>query len=240
MKDIYNSEFVEDLFNKMSGTYEKMNYITSFGFSSRWRKQCVNSVHHKEGHVVADLMTGMGECWKPILKKVGKSGKLIALDFSEGMLSHAKSRLNKWEDHQIEVLRENVFDNSIKSESVDSVISGFGIKTFNNEQLKSLAEEISRILKPNGSFSFVEVSVPKSKILRSFYMFYLKKCIPILGKLFLGNPETYRMLGQYTSNFENAEITTQIFKDSGFEVEYKKYFFGCSSGIVGRKLMPTQ
>lgn len=39
MKSIYDPDYVKNLFNQMSNSYERMNYITSFGFSIRWRKQ---------------------------------------------------------------------------------------------------------------------------------------------------------------------------------------------------------
>jgi len=133
------------------------------------------------------------------------------------------------------LLNENVFKNSIKDNSVDTLISGFGLKTFDNEQLQDLAKEISRVLKPNGNFSLIDVSVPKNRILKVFYLFYLKSIIPILGKLFLGNSETYKMLGIYTIEFQNSRNVENIFKSQGFEVEYVSYFFGCASGIKGRK-----
>jgi len=40
-ENIYNSEFVKKLFNNMSSSYERMNFITSFGFSIRWRSQFI-------------------------------------------------------------------------------------------------------------------------------------------------------------------------------------------------------
>lgn len=54
--------------------------------------------------------------------------------------------------------------------------------------------ETKRILKPGGQFSFIEVSKPNNKLLKLFYGFYLGKLIPILSRLFLGNPEEYKML----------------------------------------------
>ena len=42
MADIYNTEYVEKLFDEMFGTYENVNYAASFGFSKRWRKWFVN------------------------------------------------------------------------------------------------------------------------------------------------------------------------------------------------------
>jgi demethylmenaquinone methyltransferase/2-methoxy-6-polyprenyl-1,4-benzoquinol methylase len=35
-------------------------------------------------------------------------------------------------------------------------------------------------------------------------MFYLKHIIPGIGRLLLGNPENYRMLGVYTEKFGNC------------------------------------
>lgn len=236
MKDIYEPKFVEKLFDKMSSSYSKVNYITSFGFSERWRRKCVEEIGIEKGKTVVDLMTGMGECWKHILKTSDKKSKLIGLDFSTEMVNRAEKNKRKFEKSTIEVLKENVFQNSIENGTADFVISGFGLKTFNDEQLGKLANEINRILKPNGKFSLIDVSVPKSKILKPFYMFYLKNVIPILGKLFLGSPETYKMLGVYTEEFGNSKNTHRIFNRPEFEVEYVEYFFGCASGIKGRKI----
>lgn len=236
MNEIYEPKFVEKLFDKMSSSYSKMNYITSFGFSERWRRQCVEEMRIEQGKTVVDLMTGMGECWKYILRKSDNNSKLIGLDFSSEMIKQAKKNKKRFDRSTIEILKENVFENSIKNETADFVISGFGLKTFNNEQLDKLANEIDRILKPNGKFSLIDVSIPNNKFLRPFFMFYLKNIIPILGSVFLGRPETYRMLGVYTEKFGNSKNAYQIFQRNNFEIEYVAYFYGCASGIKGRKI----
>ena len=76
MKEIYETKFVEKLFDKMSSSYANMNYITSFGFSERWRRQCIAEIEIEKGKTVVDLMTGMGECWKHILKKTDNEFRL--------------------------------------------------------------------------------------------------------------------------------------------------------------------
>lgn len=236
MKEIYEPKFVEKLFDKMSSSYFKMNYITSFSFSERWRRQCVEEIEIEKGKTVVDLMTGMGECWKHILKNSGKGSKLIGLDFSTEMINRAEKNKLKFKKSTIEILKENVLENSLPNETADYVISGFGLKTFNDAQLDKLASEIDRILKPNGRFSLIDVSVPTSNILKPFYMFYLKNIIPILGKVFVGSPDTYNMLGIYTEEFGNSKNAYRIFDRPAFEIEYVEYFFGCASGIKGRKI----
>jgi len=233
--EIYESKFVEDLFDKMSESYSRVNYITSFGFSAKWRCQCVKELDIQKGAIIVDLMTGMGECWKYILKKENGVKKLIALDFSKEMIKKATQNKMKYENQQIEIRRENVFENGIENESADYIISGFGLKTFNENQLKKLAFEINRILKQKGKFSLIDVSVPKNNLLKIGYMFYLKNVIPILGKLLLGNPETYKMLGIYTEEYKDSKKVFRIFKEQGFEVKYVNYFYGCASGIKGMK-----
>jgi len=135
MKEIYKAEYVEELFDDMSKTYSRMNYISSFGFSERWRKQFLQKIEIPKGAVVADMLTGMGECWHHILKLVGQEGKIIGVDFSAEMLKHAELKQKEWSDFDIEILNENVFENSIKNSSVDAVVSGFGMKTFTEDQL---------------------------------------------------------------------------------------------------------
>jgi len=235
MKEYFDPKYVEELFDDMSSSYAKVNYITSFGFSERWRRQFVKDFDIQQGEVVVDLMTGMGECWKHMLRKPNNA-KLIAIDFSGEMIKYATLRKEQFENHEIEIIKEDVLTNSLKSESVDYVISGFGLKTFNTAQLSKLAKEIERILKPGGKFSLIDVSIPKNKILRFFYMFYLKTIIPMMGQLFLGNPETYKMLGVYTEVFENSREVERIFKQQQFKVQYQEYFFGCASGVKGEKL----
>lgn len=181
-------------------------------------------------------MTGMGECWKHILRNSDKESKLIGLDFSSEMINRAQKNKVKFKQLTIQLLKENVFENSIPNETADYVISSFGLKTFNDEQLEKLAKEIHRILKPNGKFSLIDISIPNHKILKPIFVLYLKNIIPILGRLFLGSPEAYKMLGVYTEEFTDSKNAYHIFNRLEFEIEYLDYFYGCATGIKGRKI----
>ena len=234
-KDIYDPTFVHQLFEKMSGTYEKMNLITSFGFSIRWRRQCVEELQLRPGMTVVDLMSGMGEAWPPIICRTAKNGKLVAVDFCEGMIRFAERQKEKLPGFDIEILCENALGTSLPGASADAVVSTFGLKTFSKKQVKELASETHRILKPGGRFSMVEISKPTAPLLHWPYLFYLKTCIPTLGKIFLNNPDSYRMLGVYTERFGDCSKVKSIFEQSGFEVEMRSYFWGCATALVGRR-----
>lgn len=233
--NIYNPEYVKGLFNKMSSSYERMNFITSFGFSIRWRRQFLETFKPtKQKAEIIDLLTGMGETWNATKTKLPNS-KLTVLDFSDGMLKYAREKSETKFNNEIIVLQQDILKNKLPSNHYDFVTCAFGLKTFNEEQIQILATETKRILKKDGQFSFVEVSKPNNKILKILYGFYLGQIIPIFGRLLLGNPEEYRMLWKYTNKFENAKKATEIFTKTGLKTKFNSYFFGCATGFYGTK-----
>lgn len=234
-ENIYSAEFVKGLFNRMSGSYERMNYLTSFGFSIRWRRQFLRALPANSDNIeIIDLMTGMGETWMAVKKRF-PNAQISGMDFSEEMLRRAKHKNKIKFQHSIRLLQQDVLNNGLPHNHFDMVICAFGLKTLDREQLLTLANETKRILKDGGCFSFVEVSVPESKILKALYGLYLGKIIPVLGRLLLGNPATYKMLWRYTNQFVNAKVACEIFNGAGLKTSYHSYFFGCATGISGQK-----
>jgi ubiquinone/menaquinone biosynthesis methyltransferase len=231
----FQPENVKELFNRMSGSYERMNYITSFGFSLRWRKQFVQILPATNEKIrVIDLMTGMGETWHPV-KAHYPMCEFSALDFSEGMLKSARQKNKKEFDDGIHILQKDILASDLPSDHYDIVLSAFGMKTFNAEQLSVLANEIKRILKPGGKFSLIEVSAPRNPVMRTLYKLHLKYIVPACGWLFLGNPSEYKMLWKYTEKFKNSKDAEVIFRNAGLIVEPVTYFFGCATGIRGAR-----
>lgn len=234
-ENIYNPDYVRGLFNRMSSSYERVNYLTSFGFSIRWRTQFLKPFKATDQKVeIIDLLTGMGETWAAIKHKLPNSN-LTVLDFSEGMLKYAEQKSKHKFGGSITLLHQNVLQSNLPANHFDFVTCAFGLKTFNDEQLQALALETKRILKPGGQFSFIEVSKPEHKMLHGLYKFYLGRAIPVLGKLLLGSPEEYKMLWNYTRRFENSRRATELFQKAGLKTEFTSYFYGCATGFHGQK-----
>lgn len=237
IKHMYHPNFVRDLFNSMSHSYERMNFIFSFGFTQIWRKAMLKKISKTVSHdhlKVIDLMTGMGETWK-LIKDFYPNSQLIGLDISSGMLKMAQKKSDQKYGGHIKLMEQDVLDNDITDNSFDVVMCAFGLKTFNSDQIQQFSKEVFRILKPGGKFAFVEISSPKNIFLKLFYRIYLGKVTPIITMLLMGNPKEYRMLWKYAKNFSNATFTAQKFMESGLEANFDSYFFGCATGIHGRK-----
>ncbi len=233
--NLYDPALVRSLFDEMAATYGLVNLVSSFGFCRRWRLQCIQQVRLFEGARVIDLMTGMGELCPAIANSVGSGGGVVAVDISPVMCSKARQHLAERLTCPIEVIEADALCSSLPSGSADVVLASFGLKTFSSDQGRQLAKEVRRLLKPGGMFSFIEISVPPSTLLRGPYMLYLKRLIPLIGRLMMGNPENYRLLGVYTEAFGSCHSVASAFRAAGLEVEVRSFFFGCATGLVGRR-----
>lgn len=239
MEDIYDPEYIQRLFNRMSYSYERMNFITSFGFSVLWRRQFIEKVESNSNEItIIDLLSGLGENWS-ILTKQFPNAQFTALDFSEEMYNASQQKNSQKFGNRFRVVHQDILQNTLPSNEYDIVTCAFGLKTFNEKQLHNLAMTINRILKPDGKFIFIEISKPSNKTLLFFYKLYLSKIIPMLGKLFLGNPSDYRMLWEYTDRFGNSEHVREIFEQHALTVTFDSYFYGCATGISGHKKNTT-
>lgn len=234
-EQLYDPRFVAGLFNEMSETYGTVNYLSSFGFTERWRRACVEGGQIYPGMRVYDLMTGMGECWGFIAEALEGRGELVAVDISPVMCRRARERQSAFDGLPIEVIEGDVLENSLPDGSADSVVSAFGLKTFSEAQRRRLAFELARMLRPGGTFSLLEVSVPRSAIMRIPYMAYLTFGIPLLGRAFLGNPDNYRLLGVYTHRYGDSGTMVDYLREAGLEVSAVSHFFGCASSVRGVK-----
>ena len=232
---IYDAAFVRGLFDEMSGTYGIVNVVSSFGFCVRWRRQCVDGIAIAPDSTVCDLMSGTGELWPSIARRLSPAGRITAVDFSPAMTTRAKAKAQGVKV-PIEILMDDALSGVLPDDMADVIVCSFGLKTLEHEQLRRLAREVARVLKPGGRLSFVEISVPGSPWLSALYMFYVRRVIPLIGWLLLGNPEDYRLLGVYTEKFSNCDQFGRFCADAGLRVRPRSLFWGCATGVVGERL----
>lgn len=232
-QNMYDSTFLQQLFDEMQDTYERVSNITSLGFNLRWREQLVSKMNLQPTMVVADLMGGSGETWRFILPRIGKQAVLYNVDFSQAMCEYAHVRREQLGSGNINILQEDALDSSIPDASVDAIVCIYGVKTLAPSLYENLAVEAKRILKPDGTFGLVEISVPNFAMLRLPYMVYLHWIVPMVGALLLGNHENYRMLSRYMQNFQNCCALAETFEQAGFDITYHSFFFGCCTAVTG-------
>lgn len=235
--DIYDPTFVKEVFDRCSQKYIWFSTICSFGFTEIWRSDCVKNLNtdRQLNGLGYDLMSGTGEIWPHLLKRYPEIDRITAIDISDGMHKKAMQRLHQMRAHKIEFVADNVLQTRLKAESADFVVSTFGLKTFNHDQLERLADLIARVLKPGGVFSLIEASDPKGWWLRPLYLFHLKTVLPMIEKFFLKGAKDFAMIGRYSTNFGDASKFAKMLRARGLETTYKEHFFGCATSVSGFK-----
>jgi demethylmenaquinone methyltransferase/2-methoxy-6-polyprenyl-1,4-benzoquinol methylase len=237
MDDIYDVQFVKGVFDRCSDKYITFSLLCSLGFTERWRRQCVASMPPLTGPGARgyDLMAGTGEAWPHLLRRFDDIASITAVDISSGMHRRALERLHAHRAHRIDFIEDDVLASELAPASADFVISTFGLKTFNGQQHERLAALVAHVLKPGGVFAMIEASDPKGWWLRPLYLFHLKVVLPLIERLFLRGAQDFSMIGSYSTNFGNAAGFAERLRAEGLEVEFHRYFFGCATGVSGRK-----
>lgn len=80
--------------------YDRVSRLYAFpAFSDRWyrtaRARAIHALDAHEGDVVIDLFCGTGVNFGPILDRIGRTGALLAVDGSAGMLRRAQERVRR-------------------------------------------------------------------------------------------------------------------------------------------------
>lgn len=235
--DIYDPAFVKGVFDRCSARYIGFSYFFSMGFTERWRRQCVEAMPppptlEATGY---DLMAGTGEAWPHFLKRFPATRAITAIDISEGMHRRALARLHAHRKRKITFIEDDVLDSDLADRSADFVISTFGLKTFNADQQARLAALVARILKPGGVFSFIEASDPRGWLLLQPYRFHLNVMLPLIERTLLRGAQDFAMIGRYCRKFGDASHFAECLAREGLETEFHCYFYGCATGVSGRK-----
>lgn len=236
-EDIYAPAFVKDVFDRCSARYIAFSYVCSMGFTERWRRQCVEAMAPFTAEVRHgyDLMAGTGEVWPHLLARYPQIETITAVDISSGMHQLAMERLHRHRAHRIAFVEGDVLACDLPEASADFIVSTFGLKTFNAAQHKAFAASVARLLRPGGSFSMIEASDPRGWWLRPLYRFHLSVVLPLIERVLLRGAQDFAMISRYSHNFGNASTFADLLRSEGLEVEYRRYFFGCATGVVGRK-----
>jgi ubiquinone/menaquinone biosynthesis C-methylase UbiE len=109
----------------------------------------------QEGDVVLDLGCGAGNDCFIARNYVGKTGKVIGLDFTPQMLKKAWQNLDAMNFNNIEFRFGDIEDMPVADSIIDVVISNCVINLVPNK--KKAFQEIHRVLKPSGFFTISDV-----------------------------------------------------------------------------------
>jgi demethylmenaquinone methyltransferase/2-methoxy-6-polyprenyl-1,4-benzoquinol methylase len=211
--DLGKKEQVAKMFDAISGNYDSLNRVISFGIDIKWRKKVLKIIAKSKPETILDIATGTGDL--AILMTQTSAKKIIGLDISSGMLEVGIKKIaDKKLSDTIEMVLGDSENMPFDDNYFDAITVAFGVRNF--ETLEKGLAEILRVLKPNGVFVILETSVPEKTPFKEGYNFYSKNILPIIGKLFSKDDVAYGYLSKSAAAFPYGEALNNILRKTGF------------------------
>ena len=222
---VEKAQQVEQMFNNIAPTYDKLNHRLSWNIDKGWRKKAIRSLKPFEPKILLDIATGTGD-FAILAAQMLHPDKLIGADISEGMMAIGREKVKTAGlQQEISFEKEDCTNLSYPEATFDAVIAAFGIRNFANLD-KGLAE-MCRVLKPGGHLSIVELTSPVSFPMKQLFHIYSHTVLPIYGRLISKDTSAYSYLTKTIEAFPQGELMVRILKDAGFkQAEFKRLTFG--------------
>ena len=182
--EAHKTEAVRTMFDAIAPRYELVNRVMTFGLDTRWRKRCLDSLGIAKGSRVLDLASGTGDLTRSLILR---GFDVVSADLSFGML-HAGHDMAATVQADASRLP---FDTG----SFDGLVCGYALRNFTD--LALCVAEMGRIVRPGGRIALLDVAEPKSKLMKTGYDLWFRRCVPVIGGL-LSDASAYQYLPEST------------------------------------------
>lgn len=219
---------VRQVFDSVAPRYDLMNDLMSMGLHRVWKRFAVGLAAVRPGEWVLDLAGGTGDLTRLLAPRVGNSGRVLLADINGAMLSQGRNRLlDAGIAGNVDYLQVDAEHLPFADQSLNCVVIGFGLRNVTDKQ--AALAEMHRVLKIGGRALVLEFSEVKAAALKPLYDFHSFQVLPRLGRLFAGDPESYRYLAESIRRHPPQDELRGMMEQAGFaRCDYRNL----SAGIV--------
>ncbi len=219
-------EQVEQMFDNIAPTYDRLNHILSFNIDKLWRRRVVRIIRKSNPDMVMDMATGTGDLAIAMARRI-KDVRILGIDLSEEMLAVARQKIEReGVSDRIEVKKGDAENLTfVDSETMDAATVAFGVRNFENLE-KGLAE-IYRTLRTGGKLIVLEFSIPRNPLVRWVYAQYSHRLLPRIGAMLSKDRQAYDYLPDSVEEFPSPERFAEILRGVGFsDIKARSQSFG--------------
>ena len=161
---------VEQMFDNIAPTYDKLNHRLSWDIDKGWRRKAIKQLAPFHPKSLLDIATGTGD-FAILSAQMLKPERLVGADISEGMMQIGRQKVAALGLQDVVTFeKEDCLHLSYNSDTFDAVTAAFGIRNF--ADLDAGLREMYRVLKPGGHLSIVELTSPVSFPMKQLFRIY--------------------------------------------------------------------
>ena len=186
------AEKVNDLFAAVASRYDLINDLQSCGLHRLWKRRLVRLAGVGPGGRALDVCCGTGD----VTLRLAKAGaETIGLDFSEAMLAVARQRLAAHQGGgaaaplEVRFVAGDALQLPFPDSHFDAVTVAYGLR--NLSSWAAGLSEMARVTRPGGRLVVLDFGKPDCALWRTLYFAYLRRVVPVFGRLFCGDAALY-------------------------------------------------
>lgn len=216
MKQYFASEeerrvMTQAMFDEAAPGYDSAEALTALGSGAWYRHEVLQRNGLRPGMSVLDVAAGTGLVTVAAHELVGPHGRVWALDPSPGMLAELRKKVD------VQTLVAYAEAIPLPDQQVDFVSMGYALRHVGDLNL-AFAEYL-RVLRPGGRVCIMEISRPRSRLLRGLMHFHISVIVPVLARLMRRHADVKRLWAYYGDTIESAldpEDILQALRRAGF------------------------
>ena len=221
------ANLVGNVFDTVSGNYDLMNDLMSFGIHRLWKRITIETTGIRNDFKVLDLAGGTGDMVKLMREKISEKGTLILSDINASMLEEGRNRLIDQGIEDVHMAQIDAQFLPFEDDTFDLITIAFGLRNVTHKE-KAL-QSILKALKPGGKLVILEFSKPQNEVFREIYDLFSFEVIPKIGELIAQTEESYRYLAESIRMHPTQEELKEMLEKSGFT---KCKYENLTNGIV--------
>jgi demethylmenaquinone methyltransferase/2-methoxy-6-polyprenyl-1,4-benzoquinol methylase len=226
---------VRAMFDRIAGLYDRMNSVMTAGLHHEWRRRAADLAELSSGDRALDVATGTGDLALELATRVGASGEVIGVDFSERMLELARAKAAASPGAAVVRFETgNALALEYPDDGFDAATVGFGARNFSD--LGRGLSEMARVVRPGGRVVVLEITTPRRPPLSTFFDVWFDHMVPALGRVV--DSQAYSYLPSSVKRFPGPEELAAVMWRSGLrQIRYVLTAGGIIALHVG--LVPT-
>jgi demethylmenaquinone methyltransferase/2-methoxy-6-polyprenyl-1,4-benzoquinol methylase len=215
---------VRAMFDRIAPRYDLMNRLMSLGLDGRWRRLAAAAADVSLGGRALDVCTGTGDLAFELADRVGSSGRVTGVDFSERMLERARAKAASRES-PVDFRQADALDLPFPDDAFDAVTVAFGAR--NLADLDGGLAEMARVVRPGGTVVVLDITTPRR--LRALHGLWFDRIVPRVGALVGRDGAAYGYLPASAKRFPQPEALAELLRATGLRDVRHRSFMG---GIV--------
>jgi demethylmenaquinone methyltransferase/2-methoxy-6-polyprenyl-1,4-benzoquinol methylase len=204
---------VREVFESVAGRYDLMNDLMSGGIHRLWKAELIRALKPARDMHLLDVAGGTGDIALRFLAAGG--GRATVVDLTADMLRRGRARAIDggilggvdWIAGDAEAL-------PVAERSLAAYTIAFGLRNV-TDPVKAL-REAHRVLQPGGRMLVLEFSPRVLPGLSQLYDLYSFRVLPALGRLVVGDAESYRYLAESIRRFPDPDRLARMIGEAGF------------------------